>query len=81
MSFEVNLRQMATDLVGTSFLAKLSGGDLVAIEEKYDFDCWSHKNKHRSFLREQNQHDELKQDEHFKAHAFAKLISLHRVFD
>ena len=42
-------------------------GDLVAIKGTNQFE-------HRSFLREQNQPDELKQDEHFKARVFAELV-------
>ena len=39
MSFEFNLKNMATDLGDTTILAKLSGGDVIAIEGKYHFDC------------------------------------------
>ena len=48
-----NVRRMATDLQDTELLAKISGGDLTAIEAKYHLACLtSLRNKHCSYLRQ-----------------------------
>lgn len=36
---DANIRRMATDLQDTALLAKISGGDLIAIEAKYHLTC------------------------------------------
>ena len=52
MTLDHDLRQMATDLQDTKLLARISGGDLVAIEAKYHFNCLSaYKSKYRSTQR------------------------------
>ena len=58
-------------------IARLSGGDLVAIEAKYHYNCLSaYKNQHRSFLRIQKSYDNEKADEKPQlARAFAELVS------
>jgi len=44
---------MAKDLQDTILLARISGGDLTAIDTKYHLSCLtSLRNRHRSFLRE-----------------------------
>jgi hypothetical protein len=49
---EKNLRKMAQDLGDTRLLAKISGGDLVAIEAKYHLRCLVDlRNEHRSLKR------------------------------
>ncbi|KAG1687699.1 hypothetical protein GQR58_008284 [Nymphon striatum] len=49
MNLDHELRRWATELNDTALLARISGGDLVAIEAKYHYDCLSlYKNRHRS---------------------------------
>ena len=46
---DYDLRQMATELQDTELLTRISGGDLVAIEAKYQFKWLSaYKSKYRS---------------------------------
>ena len=43
-----DLRKMAIKLQDTALLARISGGDLVAIEAKYHLDCLTrYRNKYR----------------------------------
>ena len=52
MKLDNNLRQMATELQDTKLLVRIAGGDLVAIEAKYHFNCLStFKSKYRSAQR------------------------------
>ena len=37
MKLDHNLRQMATELQDAELLARISGGDLIAIEAKYHY--------------------------------------------
>ena len=47
-----NLRQIVNDLQDFELLAKISGGDLIAIKAKYHMKCLTNlRNKHRSFRR------------------------------
>ena len=39
MEFDSDLQKMAEDLQDTALIAKLSGGDLIAIEAKYHSKC------------------------------------------
>ena len=41
MTLDHAIRKMATELQDTSLLARISGGDLIAIEAKYHFNCLS----------------------------------------
>ena len=41
MKLDCNLQRMAEDLQDTTLMAKLSGGDLIAIEAKYHYNCLS----------------------------------------
>ncbi len=49
MGLDHELRKMATDLQDALLLARISGGDLVAIEGNYHYKCY--KNRHRSHMR------------------------------
>eukprot|EP00794_Sanderia_malayensis_P019363 gene19363-21283_t len=45
---------MISDLNDTEMLAKISGGDFVAMELKYHFTCLSnYRNRHQAFMRSQ----------------------------
>lgn len=49
MSLDWDLRRIATSLEDADLLARISGGDLVAIEAKYHHECLTkYKNKYRS---------------------------------
>ena len=70
-------RKMATELQDTSsLLSVLSGGDLVAIEAKYHYNCLSmYKNKHRSKQRAFCASDISTEQNILQARAFAELVS------
>lgn len=71
---EISLREMADKMNDTWMIAKISQGDLVAIEAKYHFLCLiRYKNRYRSFLRQ----NEDKNSNRYatKARAFVELIS------
>jgi len=51
LTLDHDLRQMATDLQDTRLLARISGGDLVAIEAKYHFNCLSAYKSKSSMMR------------------------------
>ena len=76
MGLDCNLRRMATDLQDTTLMAKLSGGDVIAIEAKYHYNCLSaYKNQHRSYLRSQQPCDTNKTEEKLlQARALAELV-------
>ena len=73
-----NLRQIVNDLQDLEPLAKISGGDLIAIEAKYHMKCLSNlRNKHRSFQRKSksDQFLEAEEEERFnEARAFVELL-------
>ena len=74
MELDHDLWKMAQDLHDTSLIAKLSAGDLIAIEAKYHYNCLSaYKNRYRSFIR--LQHSNVKCEERqLLARAFAELV-------
>ena len=51
LNADANIRWIATDLQDTTLLAKISGGDLIAIEAKYHLTCLTElrKRRHGSF--------------------------------
>ena len=52
MKLDSELRYMATELNDTTLLARISGGDIVAIEAKYHIECLvKYKNSYRSAQR------------------------------
>ena len=73
-----NLRQIVNDLQDFEPLAKISGGDLIAIEAKYHMKCLTNlRNKHRSFQRKSksDQFLEAEEEERFnEARAFVELL-------
>ena len=66
---------MATELKDTDLLAKLAGGDMVAIEAKYHTNCMvSLRNRYRSFVRSSSTDKTPDtQNEIAKARAFAEI--------
>ena len=76
MTLDHDFHQMATDLQDTRLLARISGGDLVAIEAKYHFNCLSvYKRKHgivqQGEAYNSNHSNEIKI---IQAQAFAELL-------
>ena len=73
-----NLPQIVNDLQDFELLAKISGGDLIAIEAKYNMKCLTNlRNKHRSFQRKSksDQFLEAEEEERFhEARAFVELL-------
>jgi len=77
MGLDCDLRKMAEDLQDTGLMAKLSSGDLIAIEAKYHYNCLStYKNRHRSFIRSQQSCDNtyVSEEKQILARAFAELV-------
>ena len=55
------LRSMATVLQDSALLAKLEGGDLVALDAKFHLSCLTQlRNRHRSLMRESQQNPRKK---------------------
>ena len=76
MKLDCDLRRMVEDLQDTALMAKLSGGDLIAIEAKYHYNCLSsYKNRYRSYIRSLESSDNNKTEEKLmQARAFAELV-------
>ena len=75
---DANIRRMATDLQDTALLAKISGGDLIAIEAKYHLTLLTElRNRHRSKKTRQFQESSESQNEEQKneTRAFIELTS------
>ncbi|KXJ29235.1 hypothetical protein AC249_AIPGENE17038 [Exaiptasia diaphana] len=73
----MNLQRMATDLQNFSLLAKLSKGDVIAIEAKYHMRCLTNvRNMHRSLERKKKSASATdEEDEDFnEARAFIELV-------
>ena len=74
MEFDSDLRKMAEDLQDTALIAKLSDGDLIAIEAKYHNKCRiAYRNRHRSFMQLQQSRDNT-EEKQLLARAFAELV-------
>ena len=71
------LRQMATDLQETELMARIEGGDLVALEAKYHLECLTAlHNRHRSFkLQLGKESGECLKENQVKARALVELLS------
>ena len=72
-----SIRMMATDLQDVSLLARIEGGDLIALEAKYHINCLTElRNRHRSLVRESNYtSSDLHEEEQMKARAFVELLA------
>ena len=58
MGLDCDLQKMSGDLQDTGLMAKLSSGDIIAIEAKYHYNCHTtYKNRHRSLIRSQQSCD------------------------
>ncbi len=74
---DTSVRIMARDLQDASLLAKIEGGDLIALEAKYHLSCLVKlRNRHRSYLRgipnaSSKSHEEIKME----ARAFVELLT------
>lgn len=65
---DTSVRSMARDLQDASLLAKIEGGDLIALEARYHLSC------HRSYLREiQNVSSKSHEERKMEARAFVIL--------
>ncbi|KAG1656278.1 LMBR1 domain-containing protein 2 [Nymphon striatum] len=73
---EEELRGPPPPVDDTALLARISGGDLVAIEAKYHYDCLSlYKNRHRSAQRASHSYTATNESRLQEASAFAELVS------
>ena len=78
MNLDYDLRQIATELQDTEseLLARISGGDLVAIEAKYHFNCLSaYKSKYRSVQRAKSDNNLSNEVNIIQALVFVELLS------
>ncbi len=76
MNLDHELRRMAEELQDTSLLAKIGGGDLIAIEAKYHLKCLSaYRNKYRSSQRAKKDCTVDRFSSIVKAKSFVELIS------
>ena len=67
---------MAVKLQDTTLLARISGGDLVAIEAKYHLDCLTkYRNKYRSAPNMSSCSYPSEQDRLLQAIVFAKIVA------
>ena len=71
---EESLRAMATAMEDTEMLARISAGDLVAIDAKYYFSCLTkYRNTYRSFCRQKN--PENNHDAIARTQAFVEIVT------
>ena len=74
MKLDQDIRRMATDLQDSLLLARISSGDLMAIEAKYYFNCLSaFKNKYQSTQGPQKSSSNSQEKEVIQAQVFAGL--------
>jgi len=70
------VRQMAKDLEDDSLIAKISGGDLIALEAKYHLECLtSYRNRHRSVKRAENRDTEEEDKKVNESRALRELLT------
>ena len=77
LELDVTIRQMTSVLQETELMARMEGGDLIALEAKYHMQCLrTLKNRYRSFLRE-HEHDfgTFSEDNKFEARTLVELFS------
>ena len=73
MSLDTRVRQINKELRNTKLLAKLSGGDMVAIDAQYPLRCLAaFYDRERSWKRRSN---EAPQHIKSESHAFAEVVS------
>jgi len=74
---DTSVRSMAKDLQDASLLAKIEGGDLIALEAKYHLSCLVKlRNRHRSYLRGiQNASSKSHEERKMEARAFVELLT------
>lgn len=76
MELDRELKRMATELEDTTLLAKISGGDLVAIEAKYHRNCLStYRNRYRSVQRASHRTETDDGSRQLEARAFAEIVN------
>ena len=76
MKLDSDLRQMATELQDTMLLARISGGDLVAIEAKYHYNCLSaYKSRYRSVQQAKSDSNFSDEVNIIRAQVFVELLS------
>ena len=77
MQSDTNVRNMARDLQDASLLAKIEGGDLIALEARYHLSCLVKlRNRHRSHLREiQTTSGKSHEERKMEARAFVELLT------
>ena len=77
MKLDTELRYMATELNDTTLLARISGGDIVAIEAKYHIECLvKYKNSYRSAQRAAvSQYSKIVENRCLQALVFAEVVA------
>lgn len=76
MRLDHELRKMAEELKDSSLMATIAGGDLVAIDAKYHYNCLSaYKSRYRSLVRSKASNNDSSNDKPLLARAFAELVS------
>ncbi|KAL9960945.1 hypothetical protein ACROYT_G034453 [Oculina patagonica] len=74
-SSDTSIRNMAQEMQDTVMVAKISGGDVVAIGAKYHLQCLTaYRNKYRSYVRQHETRQNILR-ERSKARVFAELAS------
>jgi len=74
---DTNVQTMAKDLQDTTLLARIEGGDLIALEAKYHLSCLINlRNRHRFYMREvQNATGKFGKERKLEARALVELLA------
>ena len=77
LEVDQSVRQMATELQDTDLIARMEGGDLVALECKYHLECLTAlRNCYRSLKSQQDKESgEVSEENQVKARAFIELLT------
>ena len=77
LELDKNVRRMAITLGDNDVLARIAGGDLIAIEAQYHYNCLSRfKSRYRSVMRKEPGETRCSNDEKIvQSRVFAELIS------
>lgn len=72
-----SIRQMATELQETELVARMEGGDLIALEAKYHLHCLTAlRNRYRSLVRKHEQEvGDSSEEKKMKARALVELVT------